>query len=62
VRHRRLYLDTSAYLCILLAEDGWERPSEDTAGSPRRDHSTSPIFERHSGFMPPNASNVSNVS
>ena len=31
--HRRLYLDTSAYLCILLAEDGWERLSEDTAGA-----------------------------
>ena len=31
--HRRLYLDTSAYLCILLAEDGWERLSEETAGA-----------------------------
>ena len=31
--HRRLYLDTSAYLCILLAEDGWERLSDDTAGA-----------------------------
>ena len=31
--HRRLYLDTSAYLCILLADDGWERLSEDTAGA-----------------------------
>jgi len=31
--HRRLYLDTSAYLCILLGEDGWERLSEDTAGA-----------------------------
>jgi predicted nucleic acid-binding protein len=31
--HRRLYLDTSAYLCILLAEEGWERLSEDTAGA-----------------------------
>lgn len=31
--HRRLYLDTSAYLCILLAEDGWEQLSEDTAGA-----------------------------
>lgn len=30
---RRLYLDTSAYLCILLAEDGWGRLSEDTAGA-----------------------------
>ena len=29
---RRLYLDTSAYLCILLGEDGWERLSEDTVG------------------------------
>ncbi len=32
-QHRRLYLDTSAYLCILLAEDGWERLSEDAAGA-----------------------------
>ena len=32
-QHRRLYLDTSAYLCILLAEDGWERLSEETAGA-----------------------------
>ena len=31
--HRRLYLDTSAYLSILQAEDGWERLSEDTAGA-----------------------------
>ena len=30
---QRLYLDTSAYLCILLAEDGWERLSRDTAGA-----------------------------
>lgn len=29
----RLYLDTSAYLCILLAEDGSERLSRDTDGS-----------------------------
>ena len=33
VPHRRWYLDTSAYLCILLGEDGWERLSEDTAGA-----------------------------
>lgn len=33
VPHRRLYLDTSAYLCILLGEGGWERLSEDTAGA-----------------------------
>jgi predicted nucleic acid-binding protein len=33
VPDRRLYLDTSAYLCILLGEDGWERLSEDTAGA-----------------------------
>jgi len=33
VPQRRLYLDTSAYLCILLAEDGWERLSEDTGGA-----------------------------
>lgn len=31
-RQRRLYLDTSAYLCILLAEDGSDRLSEETAG------------------------------
>ena len=30
-RRRRLYLDTSAYLCILLAEEGWARLSEETA-------------------------------
>jgi porphobilinogen deaminase len=30
---RRLYLDTSAYLCILLAERGAERLSEETAGA-----------------------------
>jgi hypothetical protein len=29
----RLYLDTSAYLCILLAEAGSERLSRETAGS-----------------------------
>lgn len=28
---RRLYVDTSAYLCILLAEDGAERLSAETA-------------------------------
>jgi predicted nucleic acid-binding protein len=28
-----LYLDTSAYLCILLAEEGSERLSEETAGA-----------------------------
>jgi hypothetical protein len=28
-----LYLDTSAYLCILLAEDGAEPLSEETAGA-----------------------------
>lgn len=32
-RHRRLYLDTSAYLCILLAEEGAARLSDDTAGA-----------------------------
>ena len=32
-RRRRLYLDTSAYLCILLAEEGAERLSEETAGA-----------------------------
>ncbi len=30
---RRLYIDTSAYLCMLLAEDGAERLSEETAGA-----------------------------
>ena len=30
---RRLYLDTSAYLCMLLAEDGAERLSAETAGA-----------------------------
>lgn len=30
---RRVYLDTSAYLCILLAEDGWERLSKEVAGT-----------------------------
>ena len=32
-RRRRVYLDTSAYLCILLAEEGWERLSEEVAGA-----------------------------
>ena len=30
---RRLYLDTSAYLCILLAEEGFERLAQETAGA-----------------------------
>lgn len=30
---RRLYLDTSAYLCILLSEDGAKRLSAETAGA-----------------------------
>ena len=30
---RRLYVDTSAYLCMLLAEDGAERLSAETAGA-----------------------------
>ena len=30
---RRVYLDTSAYLCILLAEEGAQRLSEETAGA-----------------------------
>ena len=30
---RRLYLDTSAYLCVLLAEDGSERLSAETDGA-----------------------------
>jgi len=32
-RRRRLYLDTSAYLCLLLGEDGWSQLSDDTAGA-----------------------------
>lgn len=32
-RGRRLYLDTSAYLCILLGEEGWEALSEQTDGA-----------------------------
>jgi hypothetical protein len=32
-RRRRLYLDTSAYLCILLAEDGWQALSKETDGA-----------------------------
>ena len=30
---RRLYLDTSGYLCLLLGEDGADRLSEETAGA-----------------------------
>lgn len=30
---RRLYVDTSAYLCILLGEDGADRLSVETAGA-----------------------------
>jgi PIN domain nuclease of toxin-antitoxin system len=32
-KRRRLYLDTSAYLCILLAEEGWEDLSKETGGA-----------------------------
>jgi len=32
-RSRRLYLDTSAYLCILLAQEGSERLSKETIGA-----------------------------
>jgi hypothetical protein len=32
-RPKRLYLDTSAYLCMLLAQDRWERVSELTEGA-----------------------------
>ena len=32
-RRRRLYLDTSAYLCVLLAEAGSERLSTETDGA-----------------------------
>ena len=30
---RKLYLDTSAYLCVLLAQDGAARLSEETSGA-----------------------------
>ena len=30
---KRLYVDTSAYLCLLLGEDGWEDISAATEGS-----------------------------
>ena len=32
-RRRRLYLDTSAYLCILLGEEGADRLADETAGA-----------------------------
>ena len=32
-RRRRLYLDTSAYLCIVLAEEGASRLSDETSGA-----------------------------
>ena len=32
-RRRRLYLDTSAYLCVVLAENGSRRLSDETAGA-----------------------------
>ena len=32
-KRRRLYLDTSAYLCILLAEEGWDGLSKETDGA-----------------------------
>lgn len=32
-RRKRLYLDTSAYLCVLLGEPGWERLSEGMAAA-----------------------------
>lgn len=31
--HRRLYLDTSAYLCVLLGQAGSEELTEETAGA-----------------------------
>lgn len=33
MRQRRIYLDTSAYLCILLAEDGWKELVRETEGA-----------------------------
>jgi hypothetical protein len=32
-RRRRLYVDSSAYLCILLGEEGWEGLSKETDGA-----------------------------
>jgi hypothetical protein len=32
-RPRRLYLDTSAYLCVLLGQRGWQRLSDETSGA-----------------------------
>lgn len=32
-KRARVYVDTSAYLCILLGEEGWERLSEHTQGA-----------------------------
>jgi hypothetical protein len=32
---QRVYLDSSAYLCVLLGEKGWERISDETAGAER---------------------------
>ena len=32
-RPRRLYLDTSAYLCLLLAQEGWQQLAKETAGA-----------------------------
>lgn len=32
-RRRRLYVDTSAYLCLLLGQDGWEGLSRETSGA-----------------------------
>jgi hypothetical protein len=29
----RLYLDTSAYLCLLLAQEGWQQLAKETAGA-----------------------------
>lgn len=33
IRPRRLYLDTSAYLTLLVRDPGWERLSEEIAGA-----------------------------
>lgn len=33
IRLSRLYLDTSAYLCVLLAEEGAQRLSQETSGA-----------------------------
>jgi hypothetical protein len=33
VQHRRLYVDTSAYLCLLLAQTGWKQLAKESLGA-----------------------------